>query len=130
MHVTMKANAVHMHSKLLLTSSGREGVEKAVVFPSSHALDVVMFSRTCSEQAEFILPTLQPPDSSQLSLKGPFFWGGWQCSVSTVITEGKKCCNFFMTYSSSFTVLPFKDVGMLSKQDGCRLTLPSGSYHI
>lgn len=32
MHVTMKANAVHMHSKLLLTSSGREGVEQAAVF--------------------------------------------------------------------------------------------------
>lgn len=117
MHVTMKANAVHMHSKLLLTSSGREGVEKAVVFPSSHALDVVMFSRTCSEQAEFIPPSPQPPDSSQLSLKGPFFWGGWQCSVSTVITEGKKMLQFFHDLQLQFYCAAIQ---------GCRNALQTG----
>lgn len=29
MHVTLKANAVHTHSKLLLTSSSGEGIEEA-----------------------------------------------------------------------------------------------------
>lgn len=33
----------------------------------------------------------------------------------------------FHDHSFSFTALPFKDV---SKQDGCRLTQPSGSHHI
>lgn len=117
MHVTMKANAVHMHSKLLLTSSGREGVEKAVVFPSSHALDVVMFSRTCSEQAEFILPTLQPPDSSQLSLKGPFFW--WWLAVLSLhcYYRRKKMLQFFHDLQLQFYCAAIQ---------GCRNALQTG----
>lgn len=58
MHVTMKANAVHMHSKLLLTSSGREGVGKAAVF-LAHALRIWRCFKGLAESkdmGEFIFP--------------------------------------------------------------------------
>lgn len=105
MHVTMKANAAHMHSKLLLTSSGREGVEKAVVFPSSCASDVVMFSRTCWEQGYkgyrrvYSFSPTRAAWQQPAQPEGSPFWG-WLAGLSllfTTFTEGKKCCNCFMT---------------------------------